>query len=495
MLGKGRALRRLDGVQAPGALSAIRERAGQVFGGIAAPRAPSVTPDQIARQTRRAAQGLGGLALLSGVAGGAILIADAAGLLTGALPEATWLVGCGLMAAGLAAVSAGLSRSAARMVPPVQDLSGLLVTLHSRSGETLAVESGSPAYAALGTMTLAGQGLFDRIHVMDRPAFLSALSVSATDGRERVVSLRLRHEKPGAAPAFTTFEACIAPAGEGRVRIVWRDGSEAAAEPDEATARAEAERANDAKTRFLRAMSHELRTPLNSILGFSELLTEDVGQMDAARRADYARIIHQSGQHLLGLVNGILDLSRVEAGAYDLCCEEIDIAALISGCLEMMALEAERRGVRLVADVAPHLPSLSADQRAVRQVLLNLLSNAVKFTPAGGVVEVVAGLQGGTLVLKVRDTGAGMSAADLARIGEPFFQAGDMDQRRAGIGLGVAVVRALVELHRGSFDVASVLGVGTTATVTLPLCGPALTAPTVLRPQTGASVPADRRRA
>lgn len=453
-------------------------------------------PELIARQTRRAAQGLGALALLSGVAGGAILVADAAGLLRGALPEATWLVGCGLMAAGLAAVSAGLSRSAVRMIPPAEDLTGLLVTFHTRSGETQRVDGAAPGHAALRADILKGQGLFERIHVMDRPAFLSTLAATASDGRERVVALRLRHEWPGAAPAFAAFDASLLPAGEGEVRIVWRVAAPRGAEIEDAAARVEAERANDAKTRFLRAMSHELRTPLNSILGFSELLTEDVGQMDAGRRADYARIIHQSGQHLLGLVNGILDLSRVEAGAYELCCEEIDVAALVAGCVEMMALEAERRGVRLVADVPPHLPSLSADQRAVRQVLLNLLSNAVKFTPAGGGVELIVGLNGGTLVFRVRDTGVGMTTADLTRLGEPFFQAGDMDQRRAGIGLGVAVVRALVELHRGTFDVASVLGVGTTATVSLPLCGTGTVAPTVLRPHTGAALaPADRRRA
>ncbi len=490
--GREGARARRDRVRAREAISAITARAGGIFGDVAV----TATPEQIARHTRRAAQGLGALALLSAVSGGALLIADAAGLMGGALPEASWLVGCGLISGGLTAVSAGLSRAATGMVRAADHPSADLVTLHRRTGETLGVPSTSSSHIALGAETLAGQGLFDRIHVMDRPAFLSALSACANEGREGVVALRLAHQRPGAAPAFTGFEAHVSPAPDGCIRIRWHDTAQPAVDTDDAAARVEAERANDAKTRFLRAMSHELRTPLNSILGFSELLTEDVGQMDVARRADYARIIHQSGQHLLGLVNGILDLSRVEAGAYDLCCEEIDVPALVSGCVEMMALEAERRGVRLVADLSHHLPPLSADQRAVRQILLNLLSNAVKFTPPGGLVELTAVMQGGALVLKVRDTGVGMSSADAARIGEPFFQAGDMDQRRAGIGLGVAVVRALVELHRGAFDVASVLGVGTTATVTLPLCGAAAAVTTIRRPAfAGASAPADRRRA
>lgn len=449
---------------------------------------------------QRAALALGGLAFLSSGSGAVLLLLEAGGFVTGAAPEAGWLLGCGLISMALAAVATGLSRAAARValaVPETQD-EAALVSLHGRGGETLRVEASTGAFAALPAGLLEGQGLFERIQVADRPAFLAALAASANDGRERFVELRLRCEARGEAPSFSWMEARIEGAETGLARVRWQDVSEAKLEAQrEASARVEAERANDAKSRFLAAMSHELRTPLNSILGFSELLSSDEMQMDAARRADYARIIHESGQHLLGLVNGILDLSRVEAGAYDLACQDIDVRVLVEGCLEMMALEAARRGVRLANSLPSHLPPLAADQRALRQILLNLLSNAVKFTSTGGRVEVAGGVSSGMLVLKVRDTGVGMCSADVARLGEPFFQAGDMEHRRSGSGLGLAVVRGLIDLHRGEFHVASVLGVGTTVSVSLPLCGPSGVVAPFARPSAAVRLRAgsERRRA
>ncbi|MEP9378325.1 HAMP domain-containing sensor histidine kinase [Aquabacter sp. CN5-332] len=478
----------------------MAEAAGRTSRGLRGLGWGGTPPDQLSAFARRSARALGGLALLSAGTGGAVLLAQTAGFVTGAASEASWLMACGLVSAALAAVAAGLSRAAARvaLAAPEQEHDIALVSLHGRGGETLSVEQAQGSLSTLPAGALEGQGLFERIQVADRPAFLAALAASASDGRERFVELRLRCEAPGEAPAFSWMEARIARMEDGFARVQWQDVSEAKMEAQrEASARVEAERANDAKSRFLAAMSHELRTPLNSILGFSELLSEDAGQMDAARRADYARIIHESGQHLLGLVNGILDLSRVEAGAYELACEDMDVHALVDGCLEMMALEANRRGVRLAPGLPAHLPPLTADQRAVRQILLNLLSNAVKFTPAGGRVEVSGGVSGGMLVLKVRDTGAGMCSADVARLGEPFFQAGDMEHRRTGSGLGLAVVRGLVDLHRGEFHVASVLGVGTTVTLSLPLCGPSGVVAPFVRPveRNSGAAGSDRRSA
>jgi len=217
-------------------------------------------------------------------------------------------------------------------------------------------------------------------------------------------------------------------------------------------------------------MSHELRTPLNAILGFSELLATDTGApLDDARKAEYARIIHDSGQHLLGLVNDILDLSRVEAGAYALEPEAIDVAELVAGCREMVELEAARKTVRVRTLVGSALPPVPADRRALRQVVLNLLSNAVKFTPEGGRVQLTARRQGDHLALRVRDTGPGIRPEDVARLGEPFFQTGEVAQRARGSGLGLAVVKGLVKLHDGTFRVESAPGRGTTVVVTLPL--------------------------
>lgn len=439
------------------------------------------TPDQIALFARRSARALAGLGLLGLGVGGAVLLGEAAGLFTGSAPDALWLIACGLIAAALAAVSTGLARAARRVgrASLLADLS--LVTLHGPAGEFLALEHAEAPCAGLNLS--APSDLFDRIQVADRPAFLAALSSARAGDGEARCEVRLRCETAGETPAYVWMEMRAVRAGArrgtgragltrvGLTRVSWRDidAAKRKAEREEA-ARAEAERANHAKSRFLAAMSHELRTPLNTILGYSELLAGDLqGHLDATRRSDYARIIHESGQHLLGLVNDILDLSRVEAGAYELSPESLDVAGLVDGCLEMMSLEAVRRGVGLKVRVAPRLPSLCADHRALRQILLNLLSNAVKFTPKDGKVELTVRQRSGAIAFCVRDTGPGMSAGDVARLGEPFFQTGDMEHRSAGSGLGLAVVRGLVLLHSGSFHVASTQGRGTAVTITIPL--------------------------
>lgn len=467
-----------DGMPAGGE----RTEAGAAGGRRARVDRLSPTPDQIAVFARRSARALAALGLLALGAGGTVLLGEAAGLFTGAAPDALWLVACGLIAAALAAVSAGLSRAARRVgrAGLMADLA--LVTLHGPSGAFLALEHAQAPWAGLGLA--APSDLFDRIQVADRPAFLAALSSARAGDGEARCEVRLRCESAGETPAYVWMEMRAVRASGGRelrggvrsafagaTRVSWRDidAAKRKAEREEA-ARAEAERANLAKSRFLAAMSHELRTPLNTILGYSELLAGDgEGHLDVARRADYARIIHESGQHLLGLVNDILDLSRVEAGAYELSPEPLDVAGLVDGCLDMMTLEAGRRGVALKVRVAPRLPSLSADHRALRQILLNLLSNAVKFTPKDGKVELSVRSRAAAIAFCVRDTGPGMSATDVARLGEPFFQTGDMEHRRAGSGLGLAVVRGLVLLHGGTFHVASTQGRGTAVTITIPL--------------------------
>lgn len=434
-------------------------------------RLRSAGPEQIAVFARRSAQALAGLGLLSLVAGGGVLVMDALGLTSGGTPDALWLIACGLIAAALSAVAAGLAR-VARGIGPTLSLNDLaLVSLHGRSGDIVAVDHADPARAALAAGLRSGASLFERILVADRPAFLAALSAASAGGGEGCCEVRLRGEDEDGAPVYAWMQMRAVPAAQGLTRASWRDITATKLKAErEAQARAEAEQANHAKSRFLATMSHELRTPLNTILGFSELLTTEAGgQMDAARRSEYARIIHDSGQHLLGLVNDILDLSRVEAGAYDLSREPLDVGMVVGGCREMMALEASRRAIDLRVRVAPRLPVLRADHRALRQILLNLLSNAVKFTPENGRVDLSVRQRGAQLVFVVRDTGPGMNASDVAQLGEPFFQAGDMEHKRHGSGLGLAVVRALVLLHDGTFHVASTLGRGTTVTVSLPM--------------------------
>jgi|GEM_PF-544931 len=232
-----------------------------------------------------------------------------------------------------------------------------------------------------------------------------------------------------------------------------------------------AETANRSKSQFLATMSHELRTPLNAIIGFSELISQEVfGEMGNPKYREYARDIFNSGQHLLSLVNDILDLSKIEARKFDLNEEHVRVDELVPSVVRLVAPKAREKGLGLDARVADGLPGLYADRRALRQVLLNLLSNAVKFTPAGGAVSVAAWLEpDGRLALAVTDTGIGMSKEEIARAMEPFTQiANSFTNHVGGTGLGLPLTRSLVALHGGTLVLRSEPGEGTTATVRLP---------------------------
>ena len=236
-------------------------------------------------------------------------------------------------------------------------------------------------------------------------------------------------------------------------------------------ARTAAEQADAAKSRFLATMSHELRTPLNAIIGFSEMIVqEDALMLNAARRKEYAQLINDSGQHLLSVVNGILDMSKMESGSFEISPEPFTPRAALLNCCNLLALKARENGIDLVTRAAPDLPDMTGDPRAFKQILLNLVSNAIKFTERGGTVTVSAAVEGPRLVLRVSDTGVGIAADDLKRIGNPFFQAGKTYQRRhEGTGLGLSIVKSLVGLHAGEMSVQSKVDEGTTVTVALPL--------------------------
>ncbi|MFW6027838.1 MAG: ATP-binding protein [bacterium] len=247
-------------------------------------------------------------------------------------------------------------------------------------------------------------------------------------------------------------------------------------------ARDAAESANQAKSRFLAGMSHELRTPLNAILGFSEVMKEQMfGALGHPHYLDYARHIHESGEHLRDLIDGVLDLSKIEAGKYRLTPEAMDVGELVKSVLRTMSVTAEQAGVMLENAVDPGLPALNADRRAVRQMLLNLASNAVKFTPRGGRVAVAARLAGKAMVLEVRDSGIGIPRGELPRLAQPFEQAESVQRAReareadfgpapAGTGLGLAIVKSLAQLHGGALSIDSTPGRGTSVCITLPVC-------------------------
>jgi cell cycle sensor histidine kinase DivJ len=236
-------------------------------------------------------------------------------------------------------------------------------------------------------------------------------------------------------------------------------------------ARTESERANAAKSRFLATMSHELRTPLNAIIGFSEMLTKERSlQIGAERRHEYAQLINESGHHLLSVVNSILDMSKIETGNFEIKPERLAPQHVIGDCCDLLSLRAREAGIELVVRLPDKLPEVEADKRALNQVMLNLLSNAIKFTPRGGRVTVSAKAQRSCIAVSVEDTGVGIGADDLPRVGDPFFQArSSYDRRHDGTGLGLSIVKGLLALHGGDLEIASRLGEGTCVTFRLPL--------------------------
>ncbi len=320
----------------------------------------------------------------------------------------------------------------------------------------------------------------EHVHVSDRLGFVEALA----DLRAGVdaVAIDLRLDRPmfgleqsqfmnvrmdmtavrGADGALCAVHAQILDiAGEMRIR-------------DEARRMAgEAADAHETKSRFLAAVSHELRTPLNAILGFSDILAgEYFGKLENDRQREYVGLIHQSGAHLLSVVNAMLDMSKIEAGRYELTLEPFAIAETISHCENMLSLQAKTRGVTLTSRLGRSLGEVVADERAVRQVLINLVGNAIKFTEAGGAVTIDAGVEGGELKIVVSDTGIGIAPEKLSLIGKPFTQIhGELNRRYEGSGLGLSLVKGLTALHGGRFEMTSRPGEGTVVTVTLPADG------------------------
>jgi cell cycle sensor histidine kinase DivJ len=389
-----------------------------------------------------------------------------------------------------------------------------VITRHGRNGQVLFASPAAEPLFGVKPQDLHGRGLFERVHVADRPAYLTALSEAATLHESRTVELRVRCDAiaSGSAGGFVWIEMRCWPLDRAvqdaafdacEVVAIMRDVT---ARKDEERAledaRAESERANVAKSRFLATMSHELRTPLNAIIGFSEMLREEGALMiDAKQRHDYAHLINESGHHLLSVVNGILDMSKIESGRFEIMPEPVVTQRVIAECCEILMLRARAAGIEIVAELPEALPVIVADKRALLQIMLNLLSNAVKFTNRGGRITVSAKVEPAQkagqetgheidqeisqeidqethqeinqdsrhMIITVEDTGVGIGTEDLSRVGEPFFQArSSYDRRHDGTGLGVSIVKGLLALHGGWMEIESRVGEGTRVKVHLP---------------------------
>jgi len=349
------------------------------------------------------------------------------------------------------------------------------VTRHDQNGAVLFASPAAGPLVGVPPQELIGNGLFDRVHVADRPAYLTALGDAAAFGHARSVEIRVRRETvaPARGVEFIWVEMrCRPQENRGEVIATIRDITERKQQEQAIkNAGSELAQANASKSKALAVVSHELRTPLNAIIGFSQMLSnEHQIQLDSARRNDYARLISEASIHLLSLVNAILDMSKVESGKFEIAPESFAPAPLISGCCDLLAIEVRAAGLDLATRFDEDLPTLIADKRAFKQILINLLSNAVKFTDRGGRITVGARAEGGALVVVIEDNGIGVSAEALLRAGDPFFQARATDARpREGSGLGLSIVKGLIALHGGQFEITSHVGKGTRVRVRLPL--------------------------
>lgn len=268
------------------------------------------------------------------------------------------------------------------------------------------------------------------------------------------------------------FEAVATPINQEEVLLHLHDVTE---EEDRVEtmlrSNAVAQQATDDKSLFFAGVSHELRTPLNAIIGFSDMMRSRLFGPLPGKYAEYADLIHDSGQHMLDLIGDVLDMSKVEAGKYELHYDNFDASDVIRSTIKMIRPTADQAEVALSIEINEHDPLLvEADRKALRQILLNLLSNAIKFSHKGGRVVIAAKAVGDTLNVSVQDHGIGMSAEDVARLGQPYQQAASANMvEERGTGLGLALVKSLSELHGGRFAVASQEGEGTTVDVFLPL--------------------------
>ncbi|EME70921.1 Signal transduction histidine kinase [Paramagnetospirillum caucaseum] len=358
-------------------------------------------------------------------------------------------------------------REAATMARAMLDAPGLLVLLISLDGTI--VDLNEEAARGLGACKdqMIGSNIFSTMPPQVAERRFAHAQQAVFEGH----AVYFEDERDGRWFETTMTPYPVDQEGIPRVMVIAHDVTHrhhAEQRLREATALAQA--ANRTKTDFLAAMSHELRTPLNAILGFSEIISREMFGPVGERYRVYGQDIHSAGQHLLAMINDILDISRIEIGAFTLCIEQVCPHDMADSCLRLVTTRAEAGGIRLADEVAASLPDLMIDSRRTKQILINLLGNAVKFTPPGGSVTLRGERQpSGGIAFHVADTGIGMSEADIAIALSPFGQVDTgLDRRFEGAGLGLPLAKSLAELHGGRLDIRSVPGKGTTVSVYFP---------------------------
>lgn len=356
---------------------------------------------------------------------------------------------------------------------------GDLVTWHDPSGAVVFANEAACLLTGAQSAQLHGKGLFERVHIADRPLFLKALSDAAHGAGHASACFRVLFLADSAGvPTVRWLELNARRIDQAGARngaavvCVARDVTDRHARDEERERNhAAAVKASDLKGHFLATVSHELRTPLNAIIGFSEMIERQVlGENGWPRYIEYSRHIHRSGTHLLALINDVLDLSKIEAGRYELTDEVIALSELLDACQTMVMGRAEAEGLQVVVSLPETGLSLRGDRRALTQIVLNLLTNAVKYNAQGGSVAVAASRRAdGAVDLSIRDSGPGIAPGEIDRLFQPF-QRTDAALARSveGTGLGLSITKRLVELHDGEIHLASRLGEGTTVTVTWP---------------------------
>ena len=353
---------------------------------------------------------------------------------------------------------------------------GQLISTHTKNGETLFASLASESVVGCSDLELMGSGFINKLHLQDRIVFLKAVSDVANDSKERSVKLRFRSPASDSSSwrSILVIARRIEEPSEESEHVVCTTTDMTEVQEQEIAINRAIETANELdedKRRFLATMSHELRTPLNAIIGFADILDQGVfGELPNPKHREHVSLIKQSGEHLLGVVNDVLDVSRLEAGKYELSYSQFAIEEVVTPSINMLNQSANSAGVALSVRISENLPEIYADRRSCQQILINIISNAIKFTPSGGRVSVDVCRRNEMIEMQVTDNGIGIDESFIPKLGQPFVQAESRSNRHyEGTGLGLSIVKGLLDLHGGNMKIESGLSEGTKVSIALPL--------------------------